>query len=205
MKGLKTKLLDQIAKAALSKTGALLRACCIIMLFAILVPVYGQESAYVPSWNSLQNHEIPAWFKDIKFGIYTHWGVYSVPAKGPNGTWYPHQMYIKGSKQYDYHVEHYGLPSQFGYKDLIPLFKAEKFNADEWAELFKKAGAQFAGPVAEHHDGFSMWDSEINPYNAKKMGPRRDVMGELEKAITKRGMKFITTFHHDEHWTYYPH
>ena len=192
----------------MKKTTALYPVLFLVLCFSlgvILFPVDGQESAYLPSWNSLQNHEIPAWFKDAKFGIYTHWGVYSVPAKGPNGTWYPHQMYIKGSKQYDYHVEHFGLPSQFGYKDFIPMFKAEKFNADEWAELFKKAGAQFAGPVAEHHDGFSMWDSEINPYNAKKMGPRRDVMGELEKAITKRGMKFITTFHHDEHWTYYPH
>ena len=99
------------------------------MLFVILVPVYGQESAYPPSWNSLQNHEIPAWFKDAKFGIYTHWGVYSVPAKGPNGTWYPHTMYCKGTEQYNYHVEHYGLPSQFGYKDFIPMFKADKFNA----------------------------------------------------------------------------
>jgi alpha-L-fucosidase len=168
-------------------------------------PAPAQEMEYRESWNSLRNHDTPEWFKNAKFGIYTHLGVYSVPAKGPNGSWYPHNMYKKGTEQYKYHVENYGLPSEFGYKDFIPMFKAEKFNADEWAELFIKSGAQFAGPVAEHHDGFSMWDSEINEYNAKKMGPHRDIVGELEKAIKKRGMKFITTFHHDTHWAYYPH
>ena len=125
---------------------------CLILcfgLFVILFLAYRngciQEIEYRPSWNSLQNYEIPAWFKDAKFGIYTHWGVYSVPAKGHNGTWYPHYMYCKGTEQYNYHVEHYGLPSQFGHKDFIPMFKAEKFNAEEWAELFKKSGAQFTG------------------------------------------------------------
>jgi len=166
--------------------------------------VFGEEP-YQPSWNSLGQHQIPEWFKDAKLGIYTHWGVYSVPAYGPNGTWYPHNMYKKGTAQYEYHVKKYGHPSEFGYKDFIPLFKAEKFNADEWAELFKRAGARFAGPVAEHHDGFEMWDSTLTDWNAKQMGPKRDIVGELEKAIKKRGMKFITTFHHATHWAYYPH
>jgi alpha-L-fucosidase len=176
------------------------------------------QNGYQGSWNSLQNHNIPEWFKNSKFGIYTHWGIYSVPAKGPNGSWYPHNMYKKGTEQYKYHVKIYGLPSRFGYKDFIPMFKAEKFDAEEWSELFKKSGAQFAGPVAEHHDGFSMWDSKVSYagnknldpsvprfYNAKNMGPKRDIVGELEKAIKKRGMKFITTFHHATHWAFYPH
>ncbi|MCS7367498.1 MAG: alpha-L-fucosidase, partial [archaeon YNP-WB-062] len=101
---------------------------------------------YVATWNSLRKHNIPVWFQNAKFGIYTHWGIYSVPACGPNGTWYPYNMYREGTPQYEYHVKNYGHPSKFGYKDFIPMFTGEKFDPDEWAELFKKAGAKFAGP-----------------------------------------------------------
>jgi len=160
---------------------------------------------YRPSWNSLKTCAIPEWLDNAKFGIYTHWGVYSVPACGPNGSWYPHNMYREGTEQYEYHLKNYGHPSKFGYKDFIPMFRAERFDPEEWAELFKKAGAQFAGPVAEHHDGFSMWDSEINEWNAARMGPQRDVVGELEKAIRRQGLKFMVAFHHAENWWYYPH
>jgi len=163
------------------------------------------SEVYEPSWVSLRAHSTPRWLDEAKFGIYTHWGVYSVPACGPNGSWYPHNMYREGTEQYKYHVKNYGHPSKFGYKDLIPLFKAEKFDPDEWAELFRKAGARFAGPVAEHHDGFSMWDSEVNEWNAARMGPERDVVGELEKAIRKQGMRFMVAFHHAANWWYYPH
>jgi len=158
---------------------------------------------YEPAWESLRRISVPQWLDEGKFGIYTHWGIYSVPAYG--GCWYPHFMYKENTKFYKYHVEHYGHPSRFGYKDFIPMFKAEKFDPDEWAELFKKAGARFAGPVAEFHDGFSMWDSEVNKWNAARMGPVRDVVGELEKAIRKRDMKFVVTFHHAENWWFYPH
>jgi len=161
--------------------------------------------SYKPYWNSLGTHITPKWFQDAKFGIYTHWGICSVPACGPNGTWYPYNMYREGTRQYKYHVKTYGHPSKFGYKDFIPMFKAEKFNPDEWAELFKKAGAQFAGPVGEHHDGFSMWDSQVNEWNAAKMGPKRDVVGELEKAVRKQGMKFVVALHHAENWWFFPH
>ncbi len=160
---------------------------------------------FMPTWSSLRTHTLPKWLSEGKFGIYTHWGVYSVPACGPNGSWYPHNIYREGTEQYRYHLEHYGHPSKFGYKNLIPLFKAEKFDPDEWAKLFRKAGAKFAGPVAEHHDGFSMWDSEVNEWNATRMGPKRDVVGELEKAIRRQGMKFMVAFHHAENWWYYPH
>jgi len=160
---------------------------------------------YKPYWNSLKTHITPKWFRNAKFGIYTHWGIYSVPACGPNGSWYPHNMYCKGTPQYEYHVKTYGDPSKFGYKDFIPMFKAEKFDADEWAELFKKAGAQFAGPVGEHHDGFSMWDSQVNEWNAAKMGPKRDVVGELEKAMRKQDMRFMVALHHATNWWFYPH
>ena len=133
--------------------------------------------SYEPDWSSLRNHTTPQWLRDAKFGIYTHWGVYAVPACGPNGTWYAHNMYREGNSQYEYHARTYGPASEFGYKDFIPMFTAEKFDADEWAELFKASGAAFAGPVAEHHDGFSMWDSRVNEWNAARMGPKRDIVG----------------------------
>lgn len=157
------------------------------------------------TWDELTNSSTPEWMKKAKFGIYTHWGVYSVPAFGPNVSWYPYKMYQEGSDQYAYHCKTFGNPRDVGYKDLIPLFTGNKFDPDEWAELFKKAGARFAGPVGEHHDGFSMWNSKINQWNAANMGPKRDVVGELEKSIRKSGMKYMVTMHHAENWKFYPH
>ena len=159
---------------------------------------------YKPTWSSLAKHPTPQWFKDEKFGIYTHWGLYSVPAYGANGTWYPNQLYREGSKAYQHHVKTYGHPSEFGHKDFVPMFTAEKFDPDEWAEIFKSSGARFAGPVAEHHDGFSMWDSSVNPWNAAKMGPKRDIVGELEKSYKKAGMRYVATFHHAFNWWFFP-
>ncbi|MDI7275432.1 MAG: alpha-L-fucosidase [Anaerolineae bacterium] len=161
--------------------------------------------AYEPRWNSLRAHVTPQWFRDAKFGIYTHWGVYAVPACGPNATWYPYNMYREGTPQHAHHVETYGPPSQFGYKDFIPMFTADRFDPDEWADLFRKAGARFAGPVGEHHDGFAMWDSKWTEWNAARMGPKRDVVGELEKAIRKQGMRFMVALHHAENWWFFPH
>ncbi len=161
-----------------------------------------EPKKYEPDWNSLCQYEVPEWFRDAKFGIYFHWGPYSVPAHKTE--WYSHWMYVEGHPIRKYHEETYGPLSEFGYKDFIPMFTAEKFNADEWADLFQKAGAQFAGPVAEHADGFAMWDSKVTKWNAAKMGPKRDVVGELSKAIRKRDMKFITTFHHHWKFAWYP-
>ena len=163
---------------------------------------------YTPDWESLRNHQTPKWLQDDKFGIYTHWGPYSVPACGPNGTWYPHNMYRPGNgkgDQAEFHEQNFGPASEFGYKDFIPMFTAEKFDADEWAEIVKSSGARFAGPVAEHHDGFSMWDSKINEWNAAKMGPKRDITRELEKAYRAQGLRFMVALHHAEHWWFYPH
>jgi len=151
--------------------------------------------AYTADWESLKKHNpAPEWFRDAKFGIYFHWGVYSVPAFA--NEWYPRNMYRKNSREYQHHLQKYGDPMEFGYHDFVPMFKAEKFDANEWADLFVKAGVRFAGPVAEHHDGFAMWDSDLTPWNAKDMGPKRDITGELAEAIRKRGMRFMTTFHH---------
>ncbi len=166
---------------------------------------------FEPDWTSLNRQRPAQWFLDAKFGIYTHWGPYSVPAYGANGSWYPHDMYAgrkPGDFQYadtkEHHARTWGPPSQFGYKDFIPLFTAEKFDADEWADLFRKAGAQYAGPVAEHHDGFSMWPTKLSKWNAAAMGPKRDVVGELETAIRGQGMRFAATFHHSYNWWYFP-
>ena len=160
---------------------------------------------YTADWESLKQHETPEWFLDGKFGIYFHWGIYSVPAFGSE--WYPRHMYLEsdagwGSAVYPYHVETYGV--DFQYHQFIPEFTAEYFDAEDWAELFKASGAAFAGPVAEHCDNFSMWDSEVNTWNAVNMGPKRDVVGELEKAIKATGLKFVTTFHHQWNWSWYP-
>lgn len=156
------------------------------------------EKKYEPTWESLEKHnEAPEWFKDAKLGIYFHWGVYSVPAYG--NEWYPRWMHFEWHDIGKHHWEKYGHPSEFGYHDFVPMFKAEHFDAEGWAELFVKAGARFAGPVAEHHDGFSMWDSEKTPWNAMDKGPKTDITGELKEALDKRGLKFITTFHHAKH------
>lgn len=165
----------------------------------------GRSGPYKPTWESLRRLPTPQWLRDGKFGIYTHWGVYAVPAVGPNATWYSHHLYMRpDSSERKHHEAKYGRLAEFGYKDFIPAFTGAKFDADEWAELFERAGARFAGPVAEHHDGFAMWDSKLTEWNAAGMGPKRDVVGELEKAIKRRGMKFATAFHHAENWYFFP-
>ncbi|MHB8901258.1 MAG: alpha-L-fucosidase [Thermoguttaceae bacterium] len=159
---------------------------------------------YRAEWQSLKSHhEAPEWFRDAKIGIYFHWGVYTVPAYG--NEWYAQRMHNKtGKSYYQHHVETYGEPDKYPYHNFIPQFKAEKFDAAEWADLFVRAGAKFAGPVCEHHDGYSMWASRLTPWNAGDTGPKRDVTGELEKAIRGRGLKFVTTFHHERTRTWYP-
>jgi alpha-L-fucosidase len=143
----------------------------------------------------LSRHEAaPEWFKDAKLGIYFHWGVYSVPAFGSE--WYPRNMFRKGDGVNKHHIETYGDPAKYGYDKFVEQWQTPKFDAPAWAALFKKAGARFAGPVAEHHDGFALWDSEVTPWNAVDKGPHRDLVGELSKAIRGEDMKFITTLHH---------
>ncbi|MFY0626586.1 MAG: alpha-L-fucosidase [Reichenbachiella sp.] len=160
------------------------------------------QQKFEANWESLSQYECPEWFRDAKFGIYTHWGVYSVPES--ESDWYGTHMYNKEHPNYKYHRKTYGNQKEFGYKDLVPLFKAEKFNADEWAELFVESGARFAGPAGEHADGFSMWDSKVNPWNAVDKGPKRDITGELEKAIRKRGLKYVVSLHHSWLWGWFP-
>ena len=151
---------------------------------------------YEPTWESLaQYDETAEWFKDAKFGIYAHWGVLSVPAYAND--WYPRNIHVEGSDENKHQVATYGPLDKFGYHDFVPMFKAENFDANAWADLFVKAGAKFGGVVAEHHDGWSNWDSKINPWNSMAMGPHRDLVGELSKAIHGRGLKLVTSFHKD--------
>ncbi|GCE09581.1 alpha-L-fucosidase [Dictyobacter aurantiacus] len=152
-------------------------------------------------WESLKGYTVPAWYEDAKFGIFIHWGVYSVPGFG--NEWYPRNMYLQDSREFKHHVETYGSQAQFGYKDFIPLFKAEKFDADAWANIFRQAGAQFVVPVAEHHDGFAMYDSAFSEWTAAKMGPRRDLIGELAEAVRKQWLVFGLSSHRAEHWWFY--
>ena len=174
--------IDQIWQTATSKYGgarsALLRD----------VDTADHQGPFRPDWESLQKYEAPEWYKDAKFGIFIHWGLYSVPAFG--NEWYPRNMYREGSEEYKHHVATYGSLEKFGYKDFIPMFKADKFDATAWAELFKKAGAKYVIPVAEHHDGFAMYDSGLSDWTVAKLGPHRDTTGELAKAVRAAGLIF---------------
>jgi alpha-L-fucosidase len=162
---------------------------------------------FAPSWRSLENYRIPAWYKDAKFGIFIHWGVYSVPAFG--NEWYQRIMYCKngvpeqGYDAFAHHLTTFGPQNHFGYKEFIPRFKAERFDPAAWADLFADAGAKFVMPVAEHHDGFAMYDCSLSRWKAPAMGPHRDVIGELASAVRGKGMTFACSSHRAENWWFY--
>ncbi|MBQ9553224.1 MAG: alpha-L-fucosidase [Clostridia bacterium] len=156
------------------------------------------EGKYKDNWASLSDYKTPDWYYRGKLGIFIHWGVYSVPAFG--NEWYSRNMYVPGSVEYEHHLKTYGDHKSFGYKDFIPLFKAESFNANNWIKAFKDAGAKFVTPVLEHHDGFAMYDTEFNRWNAGAMGPCRDVAGELKAACEEQGLTFCASTHRAEHY-----
>lgn len=157
-----------------------------------------EKGKYKDNWQSLSHHKIPDWYYNGKLGIFIHWGIYSVPGFG--NEWYSREMYDPKERAYKHHIETYGKHKNFGYKDFIPMFKGENFNADNWAELFKNAGAKFVMPVCEHHDGFALYDTEFNRWNSKNMGPCRDVSGELKSAVEKKGLTFCASTHRAEHY-----
>jgi len=155
------------------------------------------DGPFRPDWESLQKYETPEWYKDAKFGIFIHWGVYSVPAFG--NEWYPRSMYNPGSDEYKHHLATYGPQDKFGYKDFVPLFKAAHFDPAAWADLFRRSGAKYVVPVAEHHDGFAMYDSGLSDWTAAKMGPHRDLIGDLAQAVRAAGLHFGLSSHRVEH------
>jgi alpha-L-fucosidase len=184
-------LIDQIWQNSVSKYDAE-RA-------KILRDVDGVNTAgpFRPDWESLKNYQVPQWYKDAKFGIFIHWGVYSVPAFGSE--WYPRLMYIPDTPEYQHHLPTYGPQDKFGYKDFIPMFKAEHYDAQDWARLFKESGAQYVVPVFEHHDGFQMYDSALSDWTAVKMGPHRDLWGDLATAVRAEGLHLCASSHRVEH------
>jgi alpha-L-fucosidase len=155
------------------------------------------EGPYRADWQSLQKYEVPDWYKDAKFGIFIHWGVYSIPAFG--NEWYPRNMYRPDSDEYKHHLSTYGPQTKFGYKDFIPMFHAEHFDPAAWARLFKEAGAKYVVPVFEHHDGFAMYNSGLSDWTAAKMGPHRDLFGDLAKSIRAEGLHLGASSHRVEH------
>lgn len=162
-----------------------------------------ENGRFKDNWDSLSSYELAKWYKDSKFGIFIHWGVYSVPAFG--NEWYSRNMYIQGSKEFEHHIETYGNHKDFGYKDFIPMFKAEKFDPKEWAQLFKESGAKYVMPVAEHHDGFQMYKSDLSKYNAYDMGPKQDILGALGTELEKQNIALCASSHRIEHWFFMGH
>lgn len=156
------------------------------------------EGPFSADWDSLSDFREPDWFHRQRLGIFIHYGLYSVPAF--NHEWYSRCMYIKDSPEYEHHIKTFGKHTEFGYKDFIPMLTAEKFDPKEWIELFKGAGAGYVCPVAEHHDGFQMYKSELSEWNAFDMGPHRDILGELKEEAEKQGLIFCTSSHRAEHW-----
>lgn len=156
---------------------------------------------FAANWASLKGYTVPQWYKDARFGIFIHWGVFAVPAF--DNEWYSRNMYIQDSVAFQHHLQTYGPATTFGYKDFIPLFKGEHFDPVAWVSLFKQAGAKFVVPVAEHHDGFALYDCSFSSWNAVHMGPRRDILGELATAIRQQGLIFGLSYHRAEHWWFF--
>ena len=177
-------------------------------LFSLLSIAVCAQSKYTTNWDSLKQHKAaPEWFADAKLGVYFHWGVYSVPAI--DSEWYGRWMYVPdrdttlwGGKAYTRHRKEYG--ENFHYHDFIPLWKSPNFDAKQWVDLFEGMGAKFIGSIAEHHDGFSLWDSKCNEWNSVNMGPGINVVKAIGDETHKRGLKFMTTFHHGFNLMFYP-
>ena len=179
----------------------------------------GAQTQYTASWTSLDTHNpAPEWFQDAKFGIYYHWGAWCVAAYGSE--WYPRNMYNKGSGEYNNQMSKYGDPfSDWPYDKFLtgandksgkftqfaPKLKSDGgvWDPDEWAQMFADAGAKYAGPVAEHHDGFSMWDSKVNEWNAVTTGPKLNLAKLHVDAIRKKGLKIIMSEHTAYNFTGY--
>jgi alpha-L-fucosidase/alpha-L-arabinofuranosidase len=184
------------------------RVCCAVLLTVAAATVARgaepnlpiAEGPYQPTPESLKQYRYPDWFRDAKFGIWAHWGPQAVPM---DGDWYARGMYEPGNKHYKYHLEHYGHPSEFGYKDIIPLWKAEKWDPDRLMALYKRAGAKYFVSMGSHHDNFFLWNSKLHRWNAVNMGPHRDVVGEWQKAAQKYGLKFGVSEHLGASFTWF--
>ena len=174
------------------KNKSIFAVLCALAINVSVAQKKKKKLKFEPTVESLQQYECPEWFRDAKLGIYMHWGVYSVAEMGE---WYARKLYDEKMPEYKYHVENYGHPSEFGYGDFIDMWKAEKFDPDALVGLFKEAGAKYFTPCAVHHDNFDLWDSKYQKYNAKNMGPKKDLIGMFREATLKHGLKFGVTTH----------
>ncbi|MBK1825532.1 alpha-L-fucosidase [Haloferula rosea] len=188
------------------------RPCILASLLVALAPICAEadtsKTPYDGSWESLQEMPVPAWFDDGKIGIFIHWGPYSVIGYRKGGRGYsehvPKLFYTDSKHYYPYMKKRWGAtPPEFGYKDIIPEFKAEKWDPDAWAQLFAEVGAKYVVMTAEHHDGWANWDSDLTPWNAVDKGPKRDLVGDLGTALKKRGLKYAPSYHRERHQSFF--
>lgn len=154
---------------------------------------------FQPSWDSLTQYQVPEWFRDAKFGMWAHWGPQCQPEYGD---WYARGMYQEGSSQYKYHVQKYGHPSKFGFKDVIHEWKAENWEPEELIGLYKKAGAKYFMALANHHDNFDLYNSKYQQWNSTRMGPKKDLVGGWAKAAKHHGLRFGVSVHAAHAWSW---
>ncbi|MEI7731152.1 MAG: alpha-L-fucosidase, partial [Verrucomicrobiota bacterium] len=158
------------------------------------------KGPFQADWNSLSNYCVPRWYRDAKFGIWAHWGPESVPEAGD---WYGRNLYLQGHEQNKIHLQRYGHPSKFGFKDIIHLWKAENFNPEKLVNLYKSMGARYFVAQAVFHDNFDNWNSKYQPWNAVNMGPQRDIIGAWADAARKAGLPFGMSVHARSAYTLY--
>mgnify|MGYP000275538611 FL=1 len=178
----------------------LLSACILQGGSALAQQEKAEPGKFSPTWESLSQYEVPEWFRNAKFGIWAHWGPQCQPEAGD---WYGRGMYEEGGAAYKWHLEHYGHPSEFGFKDVINEWKAEKWNPERLVALFKKTGARYFFAMGNHHDNMDLWDSKYQSWNSVNMGPKRNVLGEWEKAARKNKLPFGVSIHSSHAWTWY--
>jgi len=155
---------------------------------------------FQPTWQSLSQYEVPEWFRDRKFGIWAHWGPQCQPEAGD---WYARKMYVEGNSYYKTHLAKYGHPSEFGFKDVINEWKAEKWEPEKLVALYKRVGAQYFFAMANHHDNLDMWDSKYQPWNSVAVGPKKNIIGEWSKAARAQGLPFGVSVHAAHAWSWY--
>ncbi len=156
---------------------------------------------FQPTWESLETqYQVPEWFCNAKFGIWAHWGPQCVEG---SGDWMARALYQEGSKAWKFHREHYGHPSEVGFKDILPLFKAERWNPDSLVAYYKSLGAEYFFALGNHHDNFDLWDSKYQPWNSKNIGPHKDILAGWSEAARKHGLKFGVSLHADHAWSWY--
>ncbi len=155
---------------------------------------------FQPTWESLKQYQVPNWFRDAKFGIWAHWGAQCQPEVGD---WYARGMYEEGSGKYKSHLEHYGHPSEFGFKDVIHQWKADKWDPDRLVALYKRVGAQYFFAMANHHDNFDNWNSKYQPWNSVALGPQKDLIGGWAKAAKNQNLPFGVSIHAAHAWSWY--